>query len=159
MQYVVGDLFKAIENRNRLVIIPHITNDIGAWGSGFVVPLGEKYPEAKRVYLEFPAPLGGSHHIYDENDEVVVVNMCAQSGTINKYNPTPIRYAALAKCLFTVRDTYYHYCEFVDGGTEIHAPCFGSNRSGGDWYIISTLIREVWEDFIDDVYIYSLSNE
>jgi hypothetical protein len=54
-KYVVGNLFELIPNhgpetQTPPVVIPHICNDLGGWGSGFVVPLGKLYPEAEAAY-------------------------------------------------------------------------------------------------------------
>ena len=42
------DWFDNIPNGE--VIIPHICNNVGGWGAGFVVPLGRHYPDAKKSY-------------------------------------------------------------------------------------------------------------
>ena len=57
-RYIVGDLFRLMPNhgpetQTPPVVIPHICNDLGGWGSGFVVPLGKRYPEAERAYREW----------------------------------------------------------------------------------------------------------
>ena len=52
IKYQVGDLFEAIDSYKEKIIIAHVCNNKGAWGSGFVIPLGKKYPLAKSEYLE-----------------------------------------------------------------------------------------------------------
>ena len=78
--HVTGDLFARIRDITTPVIIPHVCNNIGAWGSGFVVPLGRKYPKAKEAYLEYynnnDLELGFAHHVVVD-DNVLVSNMVA----------------------------------------------------------------------------------
>jgi hypothetical protein len=46
----------------------------------------------------------------------------------------------------------------VEDVVEIHAPAFGSMRSGGDWGIIANLIKEIWVDHANiKVTIYTLN--
>jgi hypothetical protein len=55
-KYVVGDLFGLMPNygpETQTPLIPHICNDLGGWGSGFVVPLGKRYPEAEAAYRKW----------------------------------------------------------------------------------------------------------
>jgi len=144
IKYVIGDLFDHIP-QNKQIIICHITNNIGAWGSGFVVPLGQCFPEARRQYLLFPQQLGETQFVKCGN--VIVANMCAQSGIMSHstgdreyVNEKPIRYAALANCLIQVKDYAMKKCDL---DVEIYAPAFGSDRAGGDWYIISELLNEI----------------
>ena len=43
MQYKIGNLFDHEFAFNERVMIPHIVNNIGKWGSGFVIPLGKTF--------------------------------------------------------------------------------------------------------------------
>ena len=45
IKYLLGDATSP--DLSTRPLIAHICNDIGAWGKGFVVPLGQKYPKAK----------------------------------------------------------------------------------------------------------------
>src|SRR5690606_12743464 len=51
IQYEKGDLFEKIKihQKDKHICIPHVCNDIGAWGSGFVVALSKfsRAPEEK----------------------------------------------------------------------------------------------------------------
>ncbi|WP_230679619.1 hypothetical protein, partial [Streptococcus pneumoniae] len=44
-------LFAGAMRRRNPIVIPHVCNDIGAWGKGFVVGLGVTYPITKESYL------------------------------------------------------------------------------------------------------------
>jgi hypothetical protein len=49
VRYVVGDA--TTPQGNRPMVIAHVCNDVGAWGRGFVVPLGKRYPSAKQQFV------------------------------------------------------------------------------------------------------------
>lgn len=154
--YRVGDLFEHIPD-NETVLIPHITNNIGAWGSGFVLPLSKKYPEAEAAYRAYQPELGTVQRV-KVGDHVWVYNMCAQHGIRSKstgprsaINNKPIRYASLCDCMRKV--AVGHNPDYY----KIYAPKFGSDRSGGTWEFIEELIDEIWGEF--DVTIFTLRGE
>lgn len=162
IKYKQGDLFKYISNDEKSKIICHIVNDVGCWGSGFVVPLGRYFPKSKLEYLssvekskKVNLPLLGYCQIVDCSMKTYVANMCAQTGIMShstgdraKVNNKPIRYTALVDCMRYVAD----FVELND--CEIHCPRFGSDRAGGNWEFIEELIEEIWGDF--EVRIYHL---
>lgn len=159
IKFFEENLFNKIYS-SKTIVIPHIVNSMGGWGSGFVVPLGKFLPKSKEEYIKWykekstewmgkqiPFELGQTQ-IVKATDNIFVCNMCAQilGGT------RPLRYNALSKCLDTVADFVKTLEEF-----EIHAPMFGSGLAGGDFNIINELIKDSWlrNDF--DVNIYYLS--
>jgi len=154
IKYITGDLFKLLpydEPQNKF--IPHICNDIGLWGKGFVVPLARKWPQTKKDYLQWYkedvlSELGDIQPIKTEKN-IYVMNMIAQHETILTH-PKPIRYAALVKCMEKVV-----MCGKPDA-TEIHAPMFGSALSGGNWTFIEELIEEIWVNNGIPVTVYQL---
>lgn len=137
IKYIKDDLFLAIKRINKRVLISHVCNDVRAFNSGFVVPLSRHFPKSREAYLAEPKlELGTTQFV--EEDGVYIANMIAQSSIMSQYNLKPLRYEALIKCM---RDVY----SFVQNrGLEIHAPAFGSCRSGGNWAFISELIEEIW---------------
>ena len=50
IKYVIGDATQPELIQNKINMICHCCNTIGAWGAGFVVSLGNKYPIAKLKY-------------------------------------------------------------------------------------------------------------
>lgn len=134
INYIEGDLFAAIKARpsNTPIIVPHICNNQGAWGAGFVVPLGRHYPKAKACYLRSSKTLGRVGFCHNGN--VLVANMVAQELGGDR----PLYYNHLARCMDRVakRMGGYPY--------EIHAPAFGSGLAGGDWRVIEQLIQDCW---------------
>lgn len=156
IKYVQGDLFADIDNlsKNKKVIIPHIVNNLGIMGSGFVVGLKKKYPRAEEQYLKWYKQFGlGLVQLVGISENVVVANMFAQDGIggMSKGNfsrvTKPIKYTALIKCMETLSDC-------INDDTEIVAPKFGSLRSGGTWEFIEELIEEIWADFNVTIYEY-----
>jgi len=176
-KYVVGNLFELMPTTEP-VVVPHICNDLGGWGSGFVVPLGKKYPDAEKAYREWHRVrfdpclslslpnmfrLGNIQVIpcmpkETESREALlwVANMIAQHGTVTRPmtddGRPPVRYGAVASCLRKVAQ----FIEETDLLFEIHAPKFGAGLAGGNWDFIEELIREEWLDKGIPVTIYSL---
>lgn len=147
IKYVKGDLFDNIKGFSGYTIIPHVVNNIGAWGSGFVVPLGKIFPLSKKMYLKHWESLKlGDVQLVRCSDSITVANMFAQEGIsglstgVGPISSKPIRYVALVKCLENIRnviDNSKTPCRIV-------APQFGSLRSGGSWDLIEELINEIW---------------
>jgi O-acetyl-ADP-ribose deacetylase (regulator of RNase III) len=161
VKYVQGDLFSLLPyTLPTTKIIAHVCNDVGAWGSGFVVPLGKKFPEAERAYREWA--INGQHHLARPNSQfelgnyqlvkvngdipqadgtssgpVYVANIIGQHSTITR-SPSgtkPIRYSALATAMAHIGENW---------DAEIHCPKFGSGLAGGNWELIEELIKELW---------------
>jgi hypothetical protein len=157
INYKKGNLFDNIPKQNRTIVIPHICNNIGAWGSGFVLPLAEAYPISKQAYLARHNTIGltlGEIQCPLVDEGIYVVNMVAQEGISSRstgdrsrVNSKPIRYGALCKCLETINRL------FKD--SDIYAPKFGSGLARGNWEFIEELIDEILVD-VRDIYIFSL---
>lgn len=136
--------------------IIHICNDINRWGKGFVVCLGDRYPEAKMTYLKSVKQtgyhdLGTITHVKIDNT-LMVINMVAQKGiTKDRGGIPPIRYVALKECLIKTRnmletiqaqedlllDSQNTYNKVK---ISIHMPKIGCGLAGGDWDVIKELI-------------------
>lgn len=153
INYINGDLFKGIENSKEKILIPHIVNNIGAWGSGFVIPLGRKFPEAKQDYLNLLEYTDLGECIFSHVKNIVIANMVAQNGISSKstgnrnfVSPNPIRYGALLKCMEEIAIEYPTHV--------IHTPKFGSLRAGGNWALIEELIKEIWYNHTVNIYVF-----
>jgi hypothetical protein len=146
IKYVEGDLFAAVDaakQAGRTIIIPHVCNDVGVWGAGFVIPLGRKYPNTRESYLKWykekthgdkPFALGHVQFVkVEENPLVVVANMIAQHrvGGLR-----PLRYNALAHCMDEVAS--------FSANSDIYAPLLGAGLAGGNWNFIRDLIEDCW---------------
>ncbi len=178
IQEIHGDLFEAIEKTSpdTTVVIPHCVNDIQKSGSGFIVPLFKRFPEAKTEYYKNKMQLKDvSFAFVSQNSEhpylprFLIANMCAQTGIRSystgprdKVNDKPGRYAALVNCMEQVRDQmdFYRNGDSEDIPVEkkpkviVMGPRFCSDRAGLHWPFIKELIQEIWCDY--DTYIYYL---
>lgn len=161
--YVCGDLFAAVESitdKSRCIIVPHVCNDAGAWGAGFVIPLGRKWPKVRNLYLEWhetqglekgdkPFCLGEIQTVYVVQQPLTLVcNMIAQHKT---GGVRPLRYQHLAECMEKVGAL-----ASALPNCEIHAPAFGAGLAGGNWDFVHELIVDCWKRRDIPVTIYYL---
>ena len=163
LTYVNGDATKPVGKGKKLVL--HIANDENLWNSGFVLAVNQLSPrpvdEYHRWYNEFPKygpmetgpfKLGQAQFIHVEQN-IIVVNMIAQS-TPGGYNGfPPIRYQSLEECLMRVREKVVAY-QKRGGVVSLHGPRFGSERAGGSWPEIEKIINRVFKDVDVDFTIY-----
>ena len=177
IQEIHGDLFEGIEKTSpdTTVVIVHCVNDLKIAGSGFVIPLFKRFPEAKTEYFRSNMQLKDVSYAYvGQNSEhpylpkFLIANMCAQTGIKShstgprsKVVDKPGRYAALVNCMEQVK----HQMDFYRDGDDdlpiykkpklqIMGPRFCSDRAGLHWPFIKELIEEIWFDY--DTYIYYL---
>lgn len=151
IKYVSGDMFAATKNSHDSIIIPHVCNNIGAWGAGFVIPLARSFPSAREEYLKWHREgpdfrLGEIQKVIIDN--FCIINMVAQNGI---GTTRPLKYPALGKCIEAVRDVVKS--SFVGS---IHAPMFGAGLAGGDWNIIEQMIYDGWVSYGIPTTIYYL---
>jgi len=131
-------------------IITHIVNDSGKWGKGFVMALSNRWPETRKVYLEWykskkKFKLGEIcvQLINAIPVQYVVVHMVAQRGVIGNSNPVPLRYDALEKCLKSVADwvdTYSKQTGWLQPFS-VHMPKIGCGLAGGKWEKVEPIIQ------------------
>jgi hypothetical protein len=163
---VKGDIFEHSTNRIKAgsngchVIIPHVCNNVNAFGAGFAADVAERFPEVKANFhlLGKNAKLGNVQYITVKTDTqykytLTIANMIAQNKLINPKNPRPLNYAALAYCMSNVKNMALKLKDNIEStGVEIHAPKFGSGLAGGNWNFILDLIHDTWYDL--DVFVY-----
>lgn len=144
------------------IVVPHVCNNINAFGGGFTAGITKYYPIVKENYhlLGGKNSLGyvqfvevSKNHTYGH--KLIFANMIAQNGLISKSNPRPLNYAALVKCMISVSSFVN---DFINNNKEntiqIHAPKFGSGLAGGNWNFITDLIFDIWKNHT--VFIYDL---
>lgn len=164
--YQTGDLFEGIQNRawaQRPVLIPHVCNDLGAWGKGFVYALSGKWSAPQSAYhawhhgswraryepgryeIATSATLALGHTQFITANpanpdspwpRVVVANMIAQQGVRAPGNMIPLRYPELGACLEQVA----HHA--VVANARVVMPRIGAGLAGGDWARIEPLIND-----------------
>ena len=156
IRHIHGDATRPVGEGNK--IICHICNDIGKWGSGFVLAVSKRWKLPEQEYRKWfagtssttpdPFKLGNVQFVQVEKD-IWIANMIAQHD-IRQNNPSlpPIRYAALETCLEKVAEKAN---ELV---ATIHGPKFGADRAGGKWETIFKTIEHVSERHKVDVTIY-----
>lgn len=149
------------------VFVPHVCNNIDAFGAGFAAQVAEKFPSVKADYhmlgKKFLQTNMGYAQILKVAEEpkyrhkLFFVNMIAQNGTIGPNNPRPLNYFSLAKSMSLVSNYIINNTGFSSGQekVEIHCPKFGSGLAGGDWKFISDLIEDIWGKYQVIVYNYN----
>lgn len=146
--YKVGDATAPEETGQGPVVIAHVVNNVGGWGAGFVVALSRRWkaPEAeyRRWHRDgfFRSKRGnilfelGQIQVVQVEPGLFVANLVAQHG----YGPDaeghpPFRPGAFDACLITLGDfAEQQQCQVV-------APRLGAGLAGGDWNVISLLLR------------------
>ena len=137
MKYLIeeiGDATEPLENSTTLIV--HCVNNAGLWGSGFVIPLGEKFPKARDLYRKnFKNYSLGDVQQIKVADKVFICNLFGQNGIKSSSNPTPIDY-----------DKFFYGLSLIYKNapkeSTILMPAIGSDRAGGDWNLIKSKIEE-----------------
>lgn len=147
--YVVGDATKPIKLP---AVIPHICNDVGKWGSGFVVALSERFgtgdnsPEG--VYREYAGNLNLGDVLWSTpTQSIIVANMIAQHSVKRDGEKKPLRIKALHNCLDIV------YTAVQGTASTIHMCRIGTDRAGSTWEEVEPIIRKY---MTVDTYVYDL---
>lgn len=159
LTYINGDATNPIGSGLR--IIPHICNDIGGWGRGFVLALSAKWKQPEREYRMWhrsghtidmfghrEAFVLGSVQFVDVGGGIIIANMIAQNGIYTNNGLPPIRYDSLRVCLGKVAEITLNI------GATIHAPKFGAGLAGGDWGQIESMIDAAFGGVDVTVYEY-----
>ncbi len=154
IKYVKGDIFSSIP-KNMNILIPHVCNDVGGWGSGFVLAVSKFSKEPENQYRswfkdnETSAITSNTDFKLGETQivdcgNIQVANMIAQHKTISHGEMVPIRYWALTRCMMYIAHKMKQ--RTVVHASEIWCPHFGSGLACGRWDFIETLIKEIWVD-------------
>ena len=170
IQYTNKNLFQITRDRvtagnnGCTVFIPHVCNNIDAFGAGFAAQVADKYPIVKADYhmlgkTFLKSNMGHSQFIKVFEDpkyrhKLFFVNMIAQNGLINKSNPRPLNYVGLVKAMLSVSNYIQNQTGFTNNSehVEIHCPKFGSGLAGGNWNFIQDLIEDIWTKY--NVFVY-----
>jgi len=148
LKYIKGDATDPIGTGP--IFIPHVCNDIGAFGAGFAKALAIKWPCVKQAYINEEYWALGTNIYVKATDDITICHMIAQHGLINRNNPHPLKYLSLTSCMKKVGMKV----SGVDGS--IHTCKFGAGLAGGSWGAIEQLIKEIWVSEGIDVTIYEL---
>ena len=141
IRYIKGDATMPVD---RPAIIVHICNDVGRWGSGFVMALSQRWKRPEAAYRQWHKEgfldetffsLGEIQMICVDTD-LWVANMIAQSGTRSKRNKKPLRLDALRTCLEKVAE------KAKELDASVHMPRIGCDRAGGTWKEVGPIVEE-----------------
>jgi O-acetyl-ADP-ribose deacetylase (regulator of RNase III) len=152
LTFISGNAANPVDVDNK--IIAHISNDIGAWGKGFVVAISRRWlsPEKEfRMWYNARAvndfALGAVQLVQVEPD-IWVATIVGQHGIVagrgirvdGGREPLstgpPIRYEAVRRGLATVAE------HAVRLNASVHMPRIGCGLAGGTWDRIEPLIVE-----------------
>lgn len=162
INYVKGDatLPKIIEGKRSIIV--HCVNTLGAWGAGFVVPLGKRYPQTKEYYHSFLNSykgnrfelLGTINLVADVAEDTDVVNLFGQERIYpimkDGKKIIPLNYDALRKGFSEIVSLY----KTLDYSFTIHMPKIGCGLAGGDWNIVEQIIKDEFINKGIEVYVY-----
>lgn len=155
IKYLTGDATQPCESGKQINIIAHIVNNRGLWGRGFVMSLGNRYPETEEYYRYLSghkALILGNTNFVKIHTHLWVCNMVAQDGVRSIINRNPLGdYSHLKGCLYQLRTIAFGY------DAAIHMPRIGTGFAGGDWRIIRKMINELLSDI--PVFVYDLPKE
>lgn len=153
IKYLIGDATEPRGDDQK--IIAHIANDKSiTWGRGFGLAISKKWPIIRKDFRKFieysknGLELGISHLIRVSED-LSIFTMVAQHG-YGPSNKPRIRYQALFTCLLSLLDASRRL------SAKVHMPRIGTGYGGGNWNIISELIKETLVEHGIEVTIYDL---
>ncbi len=169
IKYVKGDATSPIIVEGKKSVIVHCVNTLGAWGKGFVVPLGQKYPQSRKIYNHFiqlhkkgyyKSLLGLICIAPNVSKDIDVVNLFGQERIypIMKDGEIiiPLDYIALRKGFETIVDSYASEYSYKPVPITVHMPRIGCGLAGGDWNKVEKIINETLIDKGIEVYVYDL---
>jgi O-acetyl-ADP-ribose deacetylase (regulator of RNase III) len=130
--------------------IPHICNDLGKWGKGFVLAVSNRWPETREKYLAWHKSKDkfglGSVQLIQVEPYIYVANMIAQRGIKTGSKGPPIRYDALEKCLEQL-------AKKAQPDWSWHLPRIGCGLAGGSWDKVEPILLRTlgkWEITVYD---------
>ena len=138
IKYIKGDLFADLSLLPNRIMVPHVVNNVGRFGSGFAAAVMKHFPIVRERYMDWGNPyILGDVQFVHINDQLTFANMVGQSGTVSQKNPKPIKYVALVRAMERVASV----CEEK---YNIICPLFGAGLAKGNWNFIEELINEIW---------------
>jgi O-acetyl-ADP-ribose deacetylase (regulator of RNase III) len=139
IQYLTGDATNPIGEGKK--IIPHICNDIGGWGKGFVLAISKRWKDPELQYKEWYKSKEnfelGQIQLVSVTDAITIANIIGQRDIKKGKDGTPpIRYDAVKKGINKVAK---HAKEI---NASIHMPRIGCGLAGGNWEEIEAIIKD-----------------
>lgn len=159
INYIIGDATKPSIKENEYSVICHCCNTLGAWGAGFVIPLGRQYPQAKEKYQIFiettkPDERLGKVNCVKVNSNIIVANIMGQDKIgKQKDGSIPLSYHALEEGFNYIYDSFTNY----NIPFSIHMPRIGCGLAGGDWNTVEKIIKKCFSEKNISVTVYDLA--
>lgn len=137
INYVVGDATAPNGKDDR--IICHICNDLGLWGSGFVMALSAKWKHVENHYRRKTDYVLGTVDIVRAENNIWVANIIGQHkiARMSTDGLPPVRYEAIKEALIKINKSA------IDMNATLHMPRMGCDRAGGEWSEIEKILNEV----------------
>jgi O-acetyl-ADP-ribose deacetylase (regulator of RNase III) len=159
VHYVTGDATNPPGDGPK--VIAHVCNDLGRWGKGFVIPLGERHPKAKAQFFAWhrggavvgtaaePRPFAlGEVQFVQVADGLWVANMIGQHKVKPEGGVPPVRYEEIGRALTEV-------AKFAaEHGATVHMPRIGCGLAGGTWDQVGPLVEQGVAAAGVDAYVY-----
>jgi hypothetical protein len=133
-------------------------NDIGKWGSGFVLSIDRRWAfvaDKYRSWHRAPQPDAPFHlgavQFVEVEPRLWVANLVGQHRTIREGELVPVRYEALTLGFQTVAT----FCR--ERQASVHAPRLGAGLARGSWFKIANLLERELVDRGIQVTVYDLA--
>ena len=139
IRYVHGTIYAP--RGGGLKILCQLVNDRAArWGGGVARQSASRFPRAEEEFAQSFRNTAKDHRLgqaifVSGSDDVVIASLVAQEG----YGPSSkprIRYGALEKCFRAVA------ARAIADDASIHMPRVGMGAAGGDWNVISEMLKD-----------------
>ena len=158
--YLKGDATNPISTNNKSRIIPHVCNNKGGWGRGFVLALSAKWPEPEENYRKWanqkdegwPEFGLGEIQLVEVETDLFVANMIGQHDVCWIGDIPPVRYDRIRQCLNKVAIM----ADQLDAS--VHMPRIASGLAGGTWQVVEGLIKETLVAKGIDVFVFKIKN-
>ena len=135
ISYRTGDASNPVGDGNKLIV--HCCNNIGGWGSGFVVALSKRWSGPEARYRSLVEYVLGQTTLIKVEPGIFVANIIGQDGITKirkEWVLPPVRYEALRRG-FNLAGSW---C--AKNQASAHMPRIGCGLAGGDWALIEPLI-------------------
>lgn len=156
--YLIGDATKP--TGDGLKFVAHIVNNIGGWGSGFVLAVSARWGMPELMYRKWfsddPKAMReglGRIQIVPVEKDIMVVNLVGQEGIGFKDGIPPVRYEAIEKGLLKIQKTMENNDK---KNPSLHLPRIGCGLAGATWPKIEAIIHKTIKY---PVFVYTLPNE
>lgn len=161
INYVNGDATEPIGDGKKIIV--HVCNNLGLWGSGFVMAISNKWKKPEEVYRAMNSYELGTFNVITVEDDIMVCNLIGQEGVYSPRtdrrvhkNIPPVRYVAIETALKNLAYNIKIVNSEVNKHS-IHMPMIGSGLAGGNWSIIEKIIEVTLCDVNIPVTVYKFN--